>query len=84
MDQWQQGHVSRQEVSGEAKATNSDAVNQPTTPRTANPNYRIPKKSSFVSNNLNKLALNISPTARERKKETDEQYYKPPKQKHKH
>ena len=56
--------MSKQEVSGET-----------TTSSAADPNYRIPKLSgrkSLQSTKLNDLAINISPPARERKKETDE------------
>ena len=67
--------MSRQEVSGEA--TTSAASEQPINPSAANPNYRIPKRSSLESNQLNQLALNISPPAKESKKEADEQSYLP-------
>ena len=61
--------MSRQKVSG--KATTSATLDQPKTPSAVNPNYRIPKKSNLESNKLNQLASNISPPAKERKKETD-------------
>ena len=75
LDQWQQGYMSRQEVSGESKA--SAASERPTKQSAAKPNYRIPKKSRLESNRLNQLALNISPLAKECRKETDEQSYQP-------
>ena len=60
--QWQQGFISREEVAG--ASTNSGAIDL---------NYRIPKlsnKKGLQSNKLNELASNISPPAKEKKKET--------------
>ena len=79
LSQWQQGYMSRQEVSGEA--TTSVASAQPTHSNIANPHYKIPKKSNLESNRLNQLVSNISPPAKERKEGTDEQSYQPHKQK---
>ena len=79
LSQWQQGYMSRQEVSGEAKTSAASA--QPTHSSVANPNYKIPKKSNVESNKLNQLVSNISPPAKERKQGTDEQSYQPHKQK---
>ena len=79
LSQWQQGYMSRQEVSGEA--TTSVASAQPTHSIIANPHYKIPKKSNLESNGLNQLVSNISPPAKERKEGTDEQSYQPHKQK---
>ena len=61
LKEWQQGFMSREEVTGEKTASG-----------TANPNYRIPKLSGKVglqSNKLNELASNISPPDKEKKKE---------------
>ena len=71
--------MSRQEVSGEA--TNSAASMQPITLGVTDPNYKIPKQSKLESNKLNQLMSNISPPAKERRKESDEQDYQPHKQK---
>ena len=66
--------MSRQEVSGEALTSN-------TAEHPIDPKYKIPKKTSLESNRLNELALNISPPAKERKKEGDEQRDQPHKRK---
>ena len=79
LNQEQQGYMSRQEVSGEA--TTSAAYELPMNPSAADPNYRIPKKSSLESNRLSQLVLNISPPAKERTKEVDEQRDQPHKRK---
>ena len=79
LSQWQQGYMSRQEVSGEA--TTSAVSAQPTHSSVANPNYKIPNNSNLESNKLNQLVSNISPPAKERKEGTDEQSYQPHKQK---
>ena len=76
LSQWQQGYMSRQEVSGEA--TTSVASAQPTHSSVANPHY---KKSNLESNRLNQLVSNISPPAKERKEDTNEQSYQHHKQK---
>ena len=65
LSRWQQGYMSRQEVSGEA--TTSAASEQTANPSEKKPNYKIPKKSNLESNRLNQLASNISPPAKERK-----------------
>ena len=62
INQWQQGFMSIGEVAGE-----------PTTSGDVDPNYRIPKlskKKVLISDKLNQLASNISPPAKERKKQT--------------
>ena len=79
LSQWQQGYMSRQEVSGVAKTSAESA--QPTHSSEANSNYKIPKKSILESYKLNQLVANISPSAKERKEGTDEQGYQPHKQK---
>ena len=59
---WQQGFMSMEEVAGE-----------PTTPGVVKPKFKIPKLSErkeLVSNKLNQLTENISPPAKERKKDT--------------
>ena len=79
LSQWQQGYMSRQEVSGEA--TTSVASAQSIHSSITNPHYKIPKKLNLESNRLNQLVSNISPPAKERKEGTDQQSYQPHKQK---
>ena len=79
LSQWQQGYMSRQEVSGEA--TTSTVPAQTTQSSVANPNYKIPKKSNLESKKLNQLVSNISPPAKVREEGTDKQSYQPHKQK---
>ena len=58
----QQGYMSKEEVAGE-----------PTTSGTANPKFKIPKLSErreITTDKLNNLSANISPPAKERKRET--------------
>ena len=78
LNQWQQGYMSRQEVSGEA--TTSAASAQPTHSSVAYPNYKIPKKSNLESSRLNQLVSNISPPAKEKNEGADEPNYQPHKQ----
>ena len=63
------------------EATTSGASEQPRNPSAVNPDYRIPKKSSLESNRLNQLALNVSPPAKESKKEVDGKRDQPHKRK---
>ena len=83
VDQSQQGFMSIQGVAGET--TTSGAVAQTTNPGAADPNYLIPKisgRNSLQSNKLNQIALNVSPPAKERPKESDEtRAHQPHKQK---
>ena len=65
LKEWQQGFMSREEVSGEQTASGI-----------ANPNYRIPKLSGKVgiqSNRLNALAANISPQPKRRRRKLQTQ-----------
>ena len=49
-----------------------EVAGEPTTSGAINPKYKIPKKKALETNKLNDLASNISPPAKEKKKETSE------------
>ena len=71
--------MSRQEVSGEALTPNAA---EPTMDQSSvKSKYKIPKKANLKVDKLNQLVSNISPPAKERKEDFDEQSYQPHKRK---